>query len=153
LQKYLKERKEKLAERSQEDLPENKTCPKCGETKALEDFNRSSSTLDGRQAYCRDCSRAYDLKRLKKKKKKLAKKSQEDLPESENYDRYSARQKTKYTGPSDRWRVCESCGQRKRLIERHWNLSKKGIYDQSVCRECLIKEVRAEKLGAKYESN
>lgn len=35
-----------------------KACRKCEEVKPLEDFNLSSSARDGRQAYCRLCSRA-----------------------------------------------------------------------------------------------
>lgn len=36
-----------------------KTCAGCGETKPLDEFNRRKSSRDGRQSYCRDCTRAY----------------------------------------------------------------------------------------------
>jgi hypothetical protein len=32
-----------------------KRCPRCCETKSLEDFHRSSRTKDGRQVYCKPC--------------------------------------------------------------------------------------------------
>src|SRR5205807_2862606 len=34
-----------------------KTCPRCQETKALEVFDRKSTSKDGRQSWCRECSR------------------------------------------------------------------------------------------------
>lgn len=36
-----------------------KTCTKCGETKALEAFNRAAASRDGLQAYCKACAAAY----------------------------------------------------------------------------------------------
>lgn len=36
-----------------------KRCSTCGETKALEDFNRLARAADGRQYSCRDCNRRY----------------------------------------------------------------------------------------------
>ena len=36
-----------------------KTCSRCKVEKPLEDFNRDSSRTDGRQSYCRPCSRAW----------------------------------------------------------------------------------------------
>lgn len=34
-----------------------KTCPKCGQTKALDQFNRDRSKSDGKSSYCRECNR------------------------------------------------------------------------------------------------
>lgn len=39
-----------------------KTCPKCGETKPLDDFHRNRSGAEGRQARCRECT-AEDRRR------------------------------------------------------------------------------------------
>lgn len=36
-----------------------KRCSRCGESKPLEAFNKSSKHKDGRQGYCRDCVAAY----------------------------------------------------------------------------------------------
>lgn len=37
-----------------------KRCPACGEDKPFDAFNKSSRRADGRQPYCRACSRAID---------------------------------------------------------------------------------------------
>ena len=37
-----------------------KTCTTCGETKPLEDFNRRTTSRDGRQPRCRACTSAAD---------------------------------------------------------------------------------------------
>jgi len=36
-----------------------KTCPRCGEPKALEEFGKNSSRSDGLQVYCKPCLREY----------------------------------------------------------------------------------------------
>lgn len=36
-----------------------KTCPKCGLTKPVAEFNRSSRSPSGYQSYCRDCQKAH----------------------------------------------------------------------------------------------
>lgn len=38
------------------DPPSAKTCAKCGETKPVEEFHRSSGTKDGLHAYCKPCN-------------------------------------------------------------------------------------------------
>lgn len=43
--------------------PNTKKCPKCSTIKPLEDFNRDSGKLDGRQSYCRKCAALIHLKR------------------------------------------------------------------------------------------
>lgn len=35
--------------------PAEKFCPRCGETKILDDFGVSSTRPDGRQGFCRAC--------------------------------------------------------------------------------------------------
>jgi Recombination endonuclease VII len=35
-----------------------KRCPKCGESKPLDAFHRSSKAMDGRQGYCKECMTA-----------------------------------------------------------------------------------------------
>lgn len=51
------------AKRTQEELRSStaKRCPRCTETKPLEDFSRSKRTADGHQYYCKPC--AADAKR------------------------------------------------------------------------------------------
>ena len=41
------------------EQPTEKTCTKCGETKPLEEFNRSKSGKSGRAARCKKCERRY----------------------------------------------------------------------------------------------
>lgn len=36
-----------------------KRCSRCGESKSLDDFNRSSGRAGGRQVYCRECQAQY----------------------------------------------------------------------------------------------
>jgi 5-methylcytosine-specific restriction endonuclease McrA len=40
-------------------LNQSKLCTKCGETKALADFSKNSTTKDGLQKQCKACNRAY----------------------------------------------------------------------------------------------
>lgn len=40
-----------------------KTCSRCGETKALADFNRASDHRDGLQSYCRGCNKEISRNR------------------------------------------------------------------------------------------
>lgn len=40
-----------------------KTCTKCGQTKALEEFHRDKRAKDGRRPDCKDCKRAANSKR------------------------------------------------------------------------------------------
>ena len=40
-----------------------KKCPDCGQLKSKEDFNKSSSRLDGLQGVCRDCSKRRNNRR------------------------------------------------------------------------------------------
>lgn len=44
-----------------------KTCPKCGETKPLEEFYRDASRYGGRMSHCAACTRAKVRARDKKK--------------------------------------------------------------------------------------
>jgi len=39
-----------------------KTCTKCGQTKALEKFNRNRRAKDGRQSRCKACQREYNAR-------------------------------------------------------------------------------------------
>lgn len=52
-----------------------KTCARCDQTKALDDFNKSSRGAHGRQRYCRDCqSKHYqDNDKLYKEQTRIAK--------------------------------------------------------------------------------
>jgi RNA polymerase subunit RPABC4/transcription elongation factor Spt4 len=38
-------------------LGTTKICARCGEEKSVDDFNRRSSSRDGRQSYCKTCGR------------------------------------------------------------------------------------------------
>lgn len=40
-------------------MPESKTCTKCGESKPLTDYAKSSRALDGKQCKCKTCDKAY----------------------------------------------------------------------------------------------
>jgi len=39
-----------------------KKCSRCGEVKALSDFNKSATKFAGRRSECRECSKAYAKK-------------------------------------------------------------------------------------------
>lgn len=39
-----------------------KTCTRCGQTKALEEFNRNRQEKNGRHAYCKACQREYNAR-------------------------------------------------------------------------------------------
>jgi hypothetical protein len=45
--------------------PIAKTCTKCGETKALEEFSKDKSRKDGLKSRCKACSNAIDAARYK----------------------------------------------------------------------------------------
>lgn len=49
-----------------------KECSKCATVKLLEDFNKCSSSKDGRQYQCRECERAYRLANKDKIKQRVA---------------------------------------------------------------------------------
>jgi hypothetical protein len=38
-----------------------KRCPRCGETKPLDEFSPSERTKDGLDNYCRPCRKEYNL--------------------------------------------------------------------------------------------
>lgn len=38
-----------------------KHCQKCGNLKPVEQFNRRTSAKDGKQSYCRNCQRGYNI--------------------------------------------------------------------------------------------
>lgn len=44
----------------------NKTCTKCGETKAAEEFFKLKKTKDGRRSQCKSCTRPIDKARSSK---------------------------------------------------------------------------------------
>ena len=48
-----------------------KTCSKCGETKALEEFHRNAERLDGRVPHCKPCVSEYGRRRAKENADKL----------------------------------------------------------------------------------
>jgi hypothetical protein len=45
------------------DVPAEKRCPACGETKAAGEFNRNQATRDGLNSQCKVCSREADRRR------------------------------------------------------------------------------------------
>lgn len=48
-----------------------KTCPRCGETKETDEFNRASSRSDGLQPYCRSCQRESQTAWAKENKERF----------------------------------------------------------------------------------
>ncbi len=60
-----------------------KRCPKCGETKSINEFNKNKTKKDGLQSQCKKCVNKYYKKRSKKIKK--CAKCEEWKPFSEFY--------------------------------------------------------------------
>lgn len=50
----------------EEHLPKGKTCSTCKEWKPLEEFNKRSTSPDGRQWKCRECNKAYHYEHLER---------------------------------------------------------------------------------------
>ncbi len=52
----------------------SKTCPRCGETKSMDKFSKSSTSSNGYQSYCKVCSLNFDKdkKELLKTKRKIS---------------------------------------------------------------------------------
>lgn len=44
-----------------------KTCPKCGQTKAVDEFYKSTKSSDGLQGYCIECTRIRDAARYQER--------------------------------------------------------------------------------------
>lgn len=48
--------------------PKEKWCPKCGETKPIDDFHRSEKSPDKHHTWCKVCQKIYDDERRKQRK-------------------------------------------------------------------------------------
>lgn len=91
-------------------------CAKCGVAKGFDDFNLSAKGKHGRQAYCRECFKAYNYARWEPKRKEEERKQREKFPE-------------------EGMQTCSSCKVVKAYEEfAKDSMSKIGI--RSDCKEC-----------------
>ncbi len=76
-----------------------KRCPKCGQIKPLDAFNRSNQTKDGRKCYCRECTKAeYVANRVHILAQKVE-------YQQRNREAIAARNRARYLIIKDEWNV------------------------------------------------
>lgn len=65
-------KEEKKVEAQKEYKAIEKTCPKCGQTKPLEEFGNDKNGKYGKRSYCKECDSAYAKENWQKKAAKKA---------------------------------------------------------------------------------
>ena len=109
--------RQKFRLRTQEELPSedtSKLCACCGISKLLSEFSVNSGSKDGRQSYCKECSK---MKRMDARQR-FGSRTQEQL------------------SPETTLKRCPMCGKEKPLMEFYRSTySKDGC--QSYCKDCF----------------
>lgn len=100
-----------------------KSCVRCKASKPHDDFHRHASAKDGRQSYCKECSKAYVREW-----------------EAANSERLAAQRAKALAEPVDPMKVkhCRSCDQDKPLLEFHAHRStrdRRATYCKACARE------------------
>lgn len=88
---------------------EQKTCPKCGETKGRSEFGRKKSTKDGWQCHCKVCRREYSRKQYANNPEPFKQRAKENRQEIRRFlvDFISSLRKEK---------GCHICGEKEECV-------------------------------------
>lgn len=131
--------------------PTEKRCPRCGETKPLEAFNRNRSRPSGRQDYCKTCTRSHrkanrekrramqrDWRRRNPDKIRQYRRTREsNHPEKEAAN--AAVRAAVDAGRLVRATVCEYCGNATKTEGHHRDYSKQ-LEVVWLCHDCHVDE-------------